>query len=97
MGAMIPQERQQSTVHDILHDEQKRFLLCATAEQSHDVRMRSNLLHDPHLSQKFLFLLGSGSILDRFDGHEESALAAANVLRFGLPHLAKVAFADERL
>jgi hypothetical protein len=97
MGPMVPQERQQPAVHDVLHDEQERFLLRAASEQSHDVGMGADLLHDPHLPQELLLLLGSRSILDRLDGHEESALAAANVLRLGLPHLAKVTFADERL
>ena len=72
-------------------------LVGAAAEQGHNIWMWAELLHDFHLAQQFLLLLGLSAVFDGFNGHQTGALDAANVLGFGFPHLAEVAFADQRL
>ena len=72
-------------------------LFGATTEQSDHVGMRAKLLHNLHFAQQLLFLLWCSAIFDRLDGYEQSTLTPANVLSFGFPNLAKIAFADERL
>lgn len=108
MRSVISQEGQQTSVHDVLHDEQEWFYIAlyekkililylnkkkslnkqgqieglkrhktalitlfgTTTEKRNDIGMGTELLHNPHLTKKLLFLFVGSSVLDGLDGHQ---------------------------